>query len=86
MAERKSKKKFSFIILIRDFIYFLLLLFFNFALFIKQNFHNVGFEQLLFTLTNPDGANYDIVWKGIYFIIGISLGIIIGLFILKKIC
>ena len=85
MAERKSKKKFSFIILIRDFIYFLLLLFFNFALFIKQNFHNVGFEQLLFTLTNPDGANYDIVWKGIYFIIGISLGIIIGLFILKKI-
>ena len=85
MVERKSKKKFSFIILIRDIIYFLLLLFFNFAVFIKKNFNNVGFEQLLFTLTNPDGANYDIVWQGIYFVIGISAGIILLLFIAKRI-
>lgn len=85
MAEKRKKKKINFLLIIRNIIYFLLLLFFCFALFINKKFHNVGFEQLLFTLTNPDGANYDVVWSGIIFIILVSIGIMLGLFILKKV-
>lgn len=86
MVEKsKKKKKINILILIRNFIYFLLLVFLNFALFIKWKFNNVGFEQLLFTLTNPDGANYDVVNAGVTFIGGMTIGVILIIFIIKKI-
>lgn len=85
MVEKSKKKKINILLVIRNIIYFLLLLFFGFALFIKKKFHKVGFEQLLFTLTNPDGANYDVVWTGILFVFLFTFGIILGIFIIKKV-
>lgn len=85
MVEKSKKRKINVLLVIRNIIYFLLLLFFGFALFIKKKFHNVGFEQLLFTLTNPDGANFDIVWTGILFIFLLSIGVILGIFIIRKV-
>ena len=85
MVEKSKKKKINILFFIRNIIYFLLLLFLGFALFIKKKFHNVGFEQLLFTLTNPDGANYDVVWTGILFVFLFTFGIILGIFIIKKV-
>ena len=84
MAEKSKKKKLSKLIIARNVIYFLLLLLFNFALFIKFKFHNVGFEQLLFTLTNTEGANFDVVYQGILFVLLTTLGELLLIFGIKK--
>lgn len=78
MAE-KSKKKINKLILVRNIIYFLLLILFSFALFIKIKFNNVGFEQLLFTLTNTEGANFDVVYQGVLFVV---LAVVIEIFLI----
>ena len=48
-----------------------------FSLFINYEFHDVSFEQLIFTLTNPAGANYEIVFTGTLFVLGGVIGTII---------
>lgn len=84
MVERRSNKKNSLKIFeIIVFLFFLVLIYF--ALFIKIEFNDMAFEQLLFTLTNPSGANYDIVWRGFLIIGGCVLLTLLVLFILKKI-
>lgn len=83
MAE-KSKKKINKLILVRNIIYFLLLLLFSFALFIKIKFNNVGFEQLLFTLTNTEGANFDVVYQGVLFVVLAVVVEIFLIFMIKK--
>lgn len=71
MAEkRKNKKKvkkkriFSAI----NILSFILLLIIYFSFFIKAEFNDMGFEQLIFALTNSEGSNYEIVYKGIFWI------------------
>ena len=77
----KNKKIFNIIV---NIISTLVLLIIWFAIFIDYEFNDVSFEQLIFTLTNPAGANYDIVWYGMLFIcIGIILSII-GYKLFKK--
>ena len=81
MVERRSNKKNSLKIFeIIVFLFFLVLIYF--ALFIKIEFNDMAFEQLLFTLTNPSGANYDIVWRGFLIIGGCVLLTLLVLFLL----
>ena len=47
---------------------FVLLVIVYFSLFIKIEFNDMGFEQLIFALTNSEGSNYEIVYKGIFII------------------
>ena len=87
--ERKRKKRSNVLFLIKHLIYYILLIFITFALFIKKEFYNVSFEQLLFTLKNPEGGNFDIVYRGIVFVFGIStillvINILVELFIKKN--
>ena len=71
----KNKKIFKNIL--NGFSIFILLIIW-FAIFINYEFNDVSFEQLIFTLTNPAGANYDIVWYGILFVgLGVFFTIII---------
>lgn len=72
MEIKRKKRKINFLFLLKNLIYYLLLVFIFFAYFIKSKFNNVSFEQLLFTLTNPDGGNFDIVYEGIIFVFGCS--------------
>ena len=72
MEINRKKRKINFLFLLKNLIYYLLLVFIFFAYFIKNKFNNVSFEQLLFTLTNPDGGNFDIVYEGIIFVFGCS--------------
>ena len=73
----KNKKIFK--IILNVFSIFILLIIW-FAIFINYEFNDVSFEQLIFTLTNPAGANYDIVWYGALFVL---VGIIVTILVFK---
>ena len=73
----KNKKKFKIIL---NVISIIILIIVWFAIFIDYEFNDVSFEQLIFTLTNPAGANYDIVWYGFLFVI---LGVIVTIIFFK---
>ena len=79
----KRRKKFNILFLLKNIVYYLLLIFILFGYFIKKEFNNVCFEQLLFTLKNPEGGNFDIVYRGIIFVFGISTLIFLIIFSLK---
>lgn len=75
MAEkRKSKNNLKKIFSAKNIIIFILLLIVYFSIFIKKEFNAMGFEQLIFALTNSEGSNYEIVYKGIA-IISLWLGL-----------
>lgn len=76
----KRRKKFNILFLLKNIVYYLLLIFILFGYFIKKEFNNVSFEQLLFTLKNPEGGNFDIVYRGIIFVFGISTLIFLIIF------
>ena len=80
-----KKRKFKILIIIRNILYFLLLLLVLFSIFVKKEFYNVSFEQLLFSTFNTTGANYEIVWRGFKFIFGWSFFIVLIMFVIKKI-
>lgn len=65
MVKIKSNKKNIFI----KTITIVILIFVWFSIFINYEFYDVSFEQLIFTLTNPVGANYEIVFTGTLFVL-----------------
>ncbi len=71
MGKRKNKN------IILKIITTLILLIVWFSIFINYEFQDVSFEQLIFTLTNPAGANYEIVFTGSLFVLGGVFGTII---------
>ena len=72
MVRKRKSKKLNILFLLKNFIYYLVIVLVFFGIFIKKNFNNVSFEQLLFTLSNPEGGNFDIVYKGIFFVLGFA--------------
>ena len=64
-ANKDKKKIFTF----KSVSVFVLLVLVYFSVFIKLEFNDMGFEQLLFALANPGGANFDIVWRGFFTIL-----------------
>lgn len=68
-------------------IYIFYLFLFYFAIFVNRRFNNISFEQLLYNVTNTQGANFSIVLVGIFFIVVrliLTLGIVIGIYYLFK--
>lgn len=78
-AKRKNKIKKSTII-----VFVLLLIFFYTSLFIKLQFNDVSFEQLVFAITSGANANYEIVWTGALFVIIAVLVTVGGLWLIYK--
>ena len=64
-----EKKKNNLKSIIIKTITIVMLIFVWFSVFINYEFHDVSFEQLIFTLTNPAGANYEIVFTGTLFVL-----------------
>jgi len=67
MKEKQKRKKI--LKTIEIIIYALFLFLFYFAVFVNRKFNDITFEQLLYNITNTQGANYDIVFVGIGFIL-----------------
>lgn len=65
----EEKRKINRIFSLKKVICLLLLVIVYVSLFIKLEFNDMGFEQLLFAVANPKGANYEIVWKALAIII-----------------
>lgn len=71
MVEKRKNKKENYVKNIfsaKNIMVFVLLLIVYFSLFIKKQFNKMGFEQLIFALTNSEGSNYEIVYKGLFYI------------------
>jgi len=85
MKKKQKKEKITNVIEIGTYILFLVL--FYFAVFVNENFNDISFEQLLYNITDTQGANYTIVFVGLVFIlsrIAIVLGVCFGIYYLFK--
>lgn len=60
----KQKRK-----IFKTLIYLFLIIFFYFSVFVSKRFDNISFEQLLYNILFVKGANFDIVFEGINFLI-----------------
>ena len=60
----KQKRK-----IFKTLIYLFLIIFFYFSVFVSKRFDNISFEQLLYNILFIKGANFDIVFEGINFLI-----------------
>jgi len=67
MKKKQKKEKITNVIEIGTYILFLVL--FYFAVFVNENFNDISFEQLLYNITDTQGANYTIVFVGLVFIL-----------------
>jgi len=81
MEEKKRRRK----KIIKVFIYILFLVLIYFSLFIKEEFNDVSFEQLIYNTTNVQGANFEIVLKGFIFVFARIIITLLILYLLYRI-
>lgn len=79
MKKRKEEKISKIILCI------LFLILFYFSMFINERFDDITFEQLIYNITNTEGANYSVVWVGAKYIVIRLLITFIVLYVLYKI-
>ena len=78
MKKREKRK------IIKLILCFLFLVLFYFSVFINDRFDDITFEQLIYNITNTEGANYSVVGVGAIYIAIRVLATILIFYIIYK--